>query len=334
MKRLVTIFLAVLGFSLTAEAQISVDKQLGALDAEQTKARINQIKRDSCYLYGEGTMPTKEEADELAMNNLVANIEEWCATQPGGDAPNMVGSSVLRGYPMMSTMRGNMYRSFAYAHKSEILPSYAATTETPAEEPAPAPAPAEEGAVAPVVEAAPTVEAAPATTLTAEEQAALAELNISEGAAATIAAATGTAPSAVATETAASTAVAPVVEPAPASIAEPAPAPAPVVVAEPEPAPAPSFPMNELVALKTIDEVKQFLGNHGDTCAHGDVTRSMDLEMVGQAMLIVYNISDGKVRTILDKKQENGKRVNYFSRYEDSTRNYKGCGAWWVLITR
>jgi hypothetical protein len=105
-------------------------------------------------------------------------------------------------------------------------------------------------------------------------------------------------------------------------------------VAEPEPAPAPSFPMNELVALKTIDEVKQFLGNHGDTCAHGDVTRSMDLEMVGQAMLIVYNISDGKVRTILDKKQENGKRVNYFSRYEDSTRNYKGCGAWWVLITR
>lgn len=319
MKRLVTIFLAVLGFSLTAEAQISVDKQLGALDAEQTKARINQIKRDSCYLYGEGTMPTKEEADELAMNNLVANIEEWCATQPGGDAPNMVGSSVLRGYPMMSTMRGNMYRSFAYAHKSEILPSYAATTETPAEEPAPAPA--EEVAAAPVVEAAPTVEAAPATALTAKEQAALAELNISEGAAATIAAAT---------ETAAPTAVAPAVEPAP--IAEPA--PAPVVVAEPEPAPAPSFPMDELVALKTIDEVKQFLGNHGDTCAHGDVTRSMDLEMVGQAMLIVYNISDGKVRTILDKKQENGKRVNYFSRYEDSTRNYKGCGAWWVLITR
>lgn len=325
MKRLVTIFLAVLGFSLTAEAQISVDKQLGALDAEQTKARINQIKRDSCYLYGEGTMPTKEEADELAMNNLVANIEEWCATQPGGDAPNMVGSSVLRGYPMMSTMRGNMYRSFAYAHKSEILPSYAATTENPAEETAPAPA--EEVAAAPVVEAAPTVEAAPATTLTAEEQAALAELNISEGAAATIAAATGTAAVAVATEEAA-----PVVEPAPAPIAEPA--PAPVVVAEPEPAPAPSFPMNELVALKTIDEVKQFLGNHGDTCAHGDVTRSMDLEMVGQAMLIVYNISDGKVRTILDKKQENGKRVNYFSRYEDSTRNYKGCGAWWVLITR
>ena len=316
MKRLVTIFLAVLGFSLTAEAQISVDKQLGALDAEQTKARINQIKRDSCYLYGEGTMPTKEEADELAMNNLVANIEEWCATQPGGDAPNMVGSSVLRGYPMMSTMRGNMYRSFAYAHKSEILPSYAATTETPAEESAPA----EEVAVAPVVEAAPTVEAAPATTLTAEEQAALAELNISEGAAATIAAATSTAAAEVATE------------PAPAPIAEPA--PAPVVVAEPEPAPAPSFPMDELVALKTIDEVKQFLGNHGDTCAHGDVTRSMDLEMVGQAMLIVYNISDGKVRTILDKKQENGKRVNYFSRYEDSTRNYKGCGAWWVLITR
>ena len=63
MKRLVTIFLAVLGFSLTAEAQISVDKQLGALDAEQTKARINQIKRDSCYLYGEGTIPTKEEAE-------------------------------------------------------------------------------------------------------------------------------------------------------------------------------------------------------------------------------------------------------------------------------
>ena len=323
MKRLVTIFLAVLGFSLTAEAQISVDKQLGALDAEQTKARINQIKRDSCYLYGEGTMPTKEEADELAMNNLVANIEEWCATQPGGDAPNMVGSSVLRGYPMMSTMRGNMYRSFAYAHKSEILPSYAATTETPAEESAPA----EEVAVAPVVEAAPTVEAAPATTLTAEEQAALAELNISEGAAATIAAATSTAAAEVATEEAA-----PAVEPAPPPIAEPA--PAPVVVAEPEPAPPPSFPMNELVALKTIDEVKQFLGNHGDTCAHGDVTRSMDLEMVGQAMLIVYNISDGKVRTILDKKQENGKRVNYFSRYEDSTRNYKGCGAWWVLITR
>jgi hypothetical protein len=175
-------------------------------------------------------------------------------------------------------------------------------------------------AAAPVVEAAPTIEAAPATTLTAEEQAALAELNISEGAAATIAAATSTAAAEVATET------------APAPIAEPA--PAPVVVAEPEPAPAPSFPMNELVALKTIDEVKQFLGNHGDTCAHGDVTRSMDLEMVGQAMLIVYNISDGKVRTILDKKQENGKRVNYFSRYEDSTRNYKGCGAWWVLITR
>lgn len=92
--------------------------------------------------------------------------------------------------------------------------------------------------------------------------------------------------------------------------------------------------MDELISLQTIEEVKTLLNNNSDKCAHGDVRRSMDMEMVGQALLIVYNISDGKIRTILDKKQANGKRVNYFSRYEDSSRNYKGCGAWWVMITK
>lgn len=328
MKKLLLIALAVAGFCAPVEAQ--------QMTADEVKSKINEIKRDQNYLYGENAAPTKEEAMEVAKDLLMLNIEEWLATQENTTGQNVVAAEVAEASHELNTMRGTLYRAFVFVKKSSIIPSAGE---------------AEEVAAAPVVEATPVAEPAPvvepapapapAPALTAEEQAALAELNISEGAAAAIAAATATAGAEVATEAAATTmavAPAPAVEPAPAPAVEPAPvaepAPAPAVAAEPEPAPAAGFPMDELISLQTIEEVKTLLNNNSDKCAHGDVRRSMDMEMVGQALLIVYNISDGKIRTILDKKQANGKRVNYFSRYEDSSRNYKGCGAWWVMITK
>ncbi|MBE6195768.1 MAG: hypothetical protein E7137_01575 [Rikenellaceae bacterium] len=314
MKKLLLIALAVAGFCAPVEGQ--------QMTADEVKSKINEIKRDQNYLYGENAAPTKEEAMEVAKDLLMLNIEEWLATQENTTGQNVVAAEVAEASHELNTMRGTLYRAFVFVKKSSIIPSAGE---------------AEEVAAAPAIEPAPVVEAtpapAPAPALTAEEQAALAELNISEGAAAAIAAATATAGAEVATEAAATTmavAPAPAVEPVP--VAEPAPAPA--VAAEPEPAPAAGFPIDELISLQTIDEVKTLLNNNSDKCAHGDVRRSMDMEMVGQALLIVYNISDGKIRTILDKKQANGKRVNYFSRYEDSSRNYKGCGAWWVMITK
>lgn len=328
MKKLLLIALAVAGFCAPVEGQ--------QMTADEVKSKINEIKRDQNYLYGENAAPTKEEAMEVAKDLLMLNIEEWLATQENTTGQNVVAAEVAEASHELNTMRGTLYRAFVFVKKSSIIPSAGE---------------AEEVAAAPVVEATPVAEPAPvvepapapapAPALTAEEQAALAELNISEGAAAAIAAATATAAAEVATEVAATTmavAPAPAVEPAPAPAVEPAPvaepAPAPAVATEPELAPAAGFPMDELISLQTIEEVKTLLNNNSDKCAHGDVRRSMDMEMVGQALLIVYNISDGKIRTILDKKQANGKRVNYFSRYEDSSRNYKGCGAWWVMITK
>lgn len=320
MKKLLLLALAVATLGTPTRAQ--------QLTADEVKVKINEIKRDQNYLYGENAAPTKEEALEVAKDLLMLNIEEWLATQENTTGLNVVAAEVAEASHEMNTMRGTLHRAFVFVKKSSIIPSAAGAEEETA---------APEVEATPIAEPAPAVEPAPAPApaLTAEEQAALAELNISEGAAAAIAAATNTTAAEVATEVVATTMAvepAPVVEPAPAPMAEPTPAPA--VAAEPEPAPAAGFPMDELVKLQTIDEVKTFLNNHSDSCAHGGVRRTMDKDMAGQALLILYNLSDGKIRTILDKKQANGKRINYFSHYEDSILNYKGCHAWWVMITK
>lgn len=327
MKRLILLPLTLLGITLTAEAQMT---------AEEVSSKINEIKREADYLYGESTAASKEEAMEIAKDLLILNIEEWLATQENTTGKELVAAEIATASHEMNTMRGSRYRAFAYVKKSSIIPSAGGEAAPAAAEVAAATtaAVAAAPAVAATVEATAT-QTAPQPQLTAEEQAALAELNISEGAAAAIAVATGTAAAEVTTEVAATTmavAPAPAVEPAPAPAVEPA--PAPIAAAEPEAAPANGFPMEELIALQNIDEVKAFLESHSDMCAHGMVRRDIDFEMVGQALLIVYNNSDGKIRTILDKKEPSGKRLNYFSRYEDSTRNYRGCGAWWVLITQ
>lgn len=318
MNKLFLLTLALAGFSLVAQGQT---QEVG-LDAEQTKVRINEIKRDSTYLYGEATMSTREEADQLAKENLIINIEEWCSMQPDFESEQIMAQNIVqRGYPSMSVMRGQMYRSFAYVKKSDLLPSNASiTVDSVTAEPAAA------------VEVAP-VEEVPAPSLTPDEQAALAELNISEGAAQAIAEATAPAPVVEPAPT-------PIVEPTPVPVAEPAPVvePTPVPVVADEPAPAAGFPMDELVALKDIESVKNFLNAHSDACAHGALqTDPSKIDpMINDAILIIYHANSGQIRTIIDKRQPNGKRVNYFSRYEDKIGNYakQGCRAWWVYISK
>lgn len=361
MKRIVLLALMA-GFTLTLNAQttLSVDELLAAsktraLTVDETKALINGIKRDTdTFIYGEATCPTKEEAADLAKQILISNIQEWVASQENTSTEQMVVREVATASHEMNLMRGMMHRSFSYMRKSDII---SPATGTVTAEPTPEPAP-EVVATVPVEEPAPVEVAATEVA----EVAAAEELAISPEAmetiqaaqqaqaveAAPVVAAVESAPAAavetaaVATATATVAAVeaapvvepAPIVEPAPAPVVEPAPVVAPAPVEEaPAPAPATIFPIETLTRLSTIQELDTLCKQYEDCCVHGKVGRDMDFDMVKQAYLVVYNRA-GEIKAVLDKMEMGKKRINLKTKQEDSTVNYPGHGAKWVVVTK
>ena len=88
----------------------------------EIKKNINNIKKSSLYLYGEVTAPTLEEAKSLAQESLYEKINEWVATKKKlQNGNNIVVNNKKEIYGEVSLPRGNMFRSFIYVKKSDII---------------------------------------------------------------------------------------------------------------------------------------------------------------------------------------------------------------------
>lgn len=132
---------------------------------EDTKTRINRIKRDTAYLYGEATMPTREEAMTLAKDFLCSYIEQWIAeTRDTQKIRSVVAKELISDCEELSLMRGSMYRAFAYVRKSDLYAVDTDAVSISVTKPAPAqPAVQDAATVAdPAVSAARGVPATPA----------------------------------------------------------------------------------------------------------------------------------------------------------------------------
>lgn len=79
---------------------------------DEALVRINTIKKNADYLYGEATMPTQEEATSMAFEVLQSEVLNW-----GGKNYE----HVQRLADTIMVRRANMYRVFAYVKKSALL---------------------------------------------------------------------------------------------------------------------------------------------------------------------------------------------------------------------
>ena len=92
-------------------------------DTDEAKKKINSIKKNSSYLYAEVTAATADEARSLAEEILYAEINEWAAGQKKlRNSPGLTVNNKQALWTTMSLPRGNMFRSFIYVKKSDILP--------------------------------------------------------------------------------------------------------------------------------------------------------------------------------------------------------------------
>ncbi|MEZ5004835.1 MAG: hypothetical protein R2738_00295 [Bacteroides graminisolvens] len=114
MKRIVLLIVAVL---LVAGAAMADDRK-------DVKAQINSIKKNNQYIYAEATAASAEEAKEFAEEMLYNNINEWVAKQKRmRNSANIVINNKKEVWSSVDLPRGNMFRSFVYVKKSDIIAS-------------------------------------------------------------------------------------------------------------------------------------------------------------------------------------------------------------------
>lgn len=95
---------------------------------DDIKKQINQIKKNNQYIYAEVTAETETEAKDLAEEILYSEINEWVAQQKKlRKSPNIVINNKKELWTSVSLPRGNMFRSFLYVKKSDIIPADNAT---------------------------------------------------------------------------------------------------------------------------------------------------------------------------------------------------------------
>lgn len=100
-----------------------------AQQSSELKKEINNIKKNSQYIYHESTLPDKSEALNSAMEALQGQMNSW-AEKNGNAIANNVESVAKK----IELPRGNMYRAFVYVHKDNIIEgagSNCAATATP-----------------------------------------------------------------------------------------------------------------------------------------------------------------------------------------------------------
>lgn len=123
--------------------------------AQDKQMEINKIKKDRNYLTATGSSAVSEaDALEKAREQIDALIVQWLTENTKEDISGYVAKS-KESLAVIDTKRGNLFRSFVYVKKQEILPYYKGDvmiSDLPQEQPAetattaPAPAPRQEEA--------------------------------------------------------------------------------------------------------------------------------------------------------------------------------------------
>ena len=93
-----------------------------AQNTAEIKKEINTVKRSNSYIYAEATASTIEEAKAVADEILYEEINEWAATKRKFQTKgNFVVNNKSDRWTSYSLPRGNMFRSFVFVKKSDII---------------------------------------------------------------------------------------------------------------------------------------------------------------------------------------------------------------------
>ena len=88
---------------------------------ESPSKQINQIKRNSSYLYAEATMESPKEALSAARELLMQQVKEYIGTKSKFmDTEDVLVKNINGKCESLSMMRGTMHRMFVYVKKSDI----------------------------------------------------------------------------------------------------------------------------------------------------------------------------------------------------------------------
>lgn len=101
---------------------VTAMSNLHAQDAAEVKARINQIKRDTTYLYGDATMQNESDAVSLAKDFLKAAVRQWLNEKELESVvlKTVDHDEIVSWCDTMTVIRGGMYRGFAYISKYDL----------------------------------------------------------------------------------------------------------------------------------------------------------------------------------------------------------------------
>ncbi len=95
---------------------------MAAQNTADIKKEINMVKRSNSYIYAEATAPTVEEAKAVAEEILYEEVNEWAATKRKFQTKgNFVVNNKSDLWTSYNLPRGNMFRSFIYVKKSDII---------------------------------------------------------------------------------------------------------------------------------------------------------------------------------------------------------------------
>jgi hypothetical protein len=86
--------------------------------------KINKIKKNHSYVYGEATMTEKPAALNAAMDILEANILEWVTERSKTDVEKIVATDIRHLIDTIFLRRVNMVRAFVYVKKSKLIPVF------------------------------------------------------------------------------------------------------------------------------------------------------------------------------------------------------------------
>ena len=83
---------------------------------------INQVKRDTMYIYAEATMKDLSDAFNGARALLEMKVDDWVRNQYPNESIDVCIVKVKDHLIQLETRRGELYRAFVYVSKSDIMP--------------------------------------------------------------------------------------------------------------------------------------------------------------------------------------------------------------------
>ena len=96
---------------------------------KEEKTKVNSIKRNSNYVYGEGMSSSSEEALTIAETALKSAIYNFISeNEELQESDKIVVEAIKQHSEQVKLKRGEMQRVFLYVHKQNIVPNYKSLT--------------------------------------------------------------------------------------------------------------------------------------------------------------------------------------------------------------